>query len=576
MPDWVGKTVGKVQIEKYLARGGMAEVYFGIHTTLDIPVALKVLHSHIEDEPDLLARFQREAKVVAGLRHPNIIQIYDFDTSDGHPYIVMEFLKGPTLSTFLRKLHERNERLPHQHVSHLLNILTSALDYAHGQGVIHRDIKPGNIMFHSKGNSISLDQPITKDVEAVITDFGLVRIIDSTTQTMSGTISGTAAYMSPEQALGEQTDHRTDIYALGVVLYEMLAGRVPFEADTTMSVLYMHIHEPPPPIPGASPAVQAVIDRALAKDLNERYKTSQEMALDYQLAIDNNAAIKTIVESMPTKAPENQKSKMKPSWIRLALISFVALLVVATGVFLFRSSMNAAPITNETTEPNTTDSTSTADGSEVPALPSSEGMAEITAGSYDVGLNPSDDYHSGQISIALDNFWIDQYQTTYNEYQQFLAATGGSSPEVSGDGNHPVRGVTKDEAVNYCSWENKRLPTEAEWETAGRGSGLTPQLYPWGNDPTANGNTDNLPDQDTYEVGSLSFNVSPYGVYDMVGNIWEWVDEPYADIPAGYAILRGGRFGLPILDLAYRLPVTQDDERYIKFAGFRCAADQVR
>jgi serine/threonine-protein kinase len=251
MPEWLGKTIGNVRIDKYLARGGMAEVYLGTHLTLDRPVAIKVLHSYIEEEPELLVRFQREAKVVAGLRHPNIVQIYDFDAIDGHPYIVMEYLKGPPLATYLRGLHERNERIPPHQVARLLKALTASLDYAHEQGVIHRDIKPGNILLHGKADEIPLDKPLTNDVEAVLTDFGLVRIANTASQTISGMVSGTPAYMSPEQARGDPTDHRTDIYSLGIVLYEMLAGRVPFEADSTLSVIYKQINDPPP-IPGIS------------------------------------------------------------------------------------------------------------------------------------------------------------------------------------------------------------------------------------------------------------------------------------------------------------------------------------
>ena len=242
MPEWIGKTIGKVRIDKYLARGGMAEVYLGFHLSLERPVAVKVLHSYIEEDPGLIARFQREAKVVAGLRHPNIVQIFDFDAMEGHPYIVMEYLKGPTLSTYLRGLHDRDERIPPHQVARLLKMLTSALDYAHSQGMIHRDIKPGNIMLHSKTDEFPLDQPLTNDTEAVLTDFGLVRVEHAASQTASGMVSGTPSYMSPEQARGDRTDHRTDIYSLGVVLYEMLAGRVPFEADTSMSVLYMQIN----------------------------------------------------------------------------------------------------------------------------------------------------------------------------------------------------------------------------------------------------------------------------------------------------------------------------------------------
>ena len=156
MPEWIGKTIGRVRIDKYLARGGMAEVYLGSHLSLDRQVAVKVLHSYIEEDPGLLARFQREAKVVAALRHPNIVQIFDFDATEGHPYIVMEYLKGPTLSTYLRGLHDRGERIPTHQVARLLKALTAALDYAHEQGVIHRDIKPGNIMLHGKADEIAL------------------------------------------------------------------------------------------------------------------------------------------------------------------------------------------------------------------------------------------------------------------------------------------------------------------------------------------------------------------------------------------------------------------------------------
>ena len=594
MPDWLGKTVGKVRIEKYLARGGMAEVYLGTHLTLDRPVAVKVLHSYIEEDPDLLARFQREAKVVAGLRHPNIVQIYDFDAVDGHPYIVMEYLKGPALSTYLRGLHKRGGRIDHHQVARLLKALTASLDYAHEQGVIHRDIKPANILLHGKADEIPLDQPLTNDVEAVLSDFGLVRIANTASQTASGMVSGTPAYMSPEQARGDPIDHRTDIYSLGIVLYEMLAGRVPFEADSTLSVIYKQINDPPPPIPGISPAVQKVIDRALAKDPANRYPTSRNMAVDFFLAIGMTAEAETIVNSLPEKIktiqydqPESPskfaalpvKGKTigkKRTRIGIGVILILGVLAMAAGAFRLFSSPSAQ---FEPTAVPSLESDATPEElvpTESPNLPASDGMTAVPAGTYEVGVPNVDDYHNAPLSLLLNGYWIDQYQVTYDEYQQYLTAVGIRAPDILGEGKHPVRGVAWEQAVEYCSWVNKRLPTEAEWEAAGRGSGLNPQLYPWGNDPTIDGKALELPDQDTYEVGTLPFNKSPFDIYDMVGNIWEWVDDPYANIPAGTKILRGGRFGLPILDLAYRLPVTPDDERYVKFAGFRCAADQAK
>lgn len=591
MPEWIGKTIGKVRIDKYLAHGGMAEVYLGSHLTLERPVAIKVLHSYVEQDPDLLVRFQREAKVVAALRHPNIVQIFDFDTTDGHPYIVMEYLKGPTLSTYLRRLHERNERIPLHQVARLLKVLTAALDYAHGQGVIHRDIKPGNILLHGKADEIPLNQPLTSDVEAVLTDFGLVRIEHAASQTASGMISGTPAYMSPEQARGDKTDHRTDIYSLGVVLYEMLAGRVPFEADSTLSVIYMQINEPPPSIPGIPAAVQEVINRALVKNPNDRYQTSREMAVDFFLGIGMTAEAQTIYDAAPestklvkaaaeskrlVEASAKRKPVRSPMWIGVAIFSFICMLIVAFGGWGVLSTLPIFSKPTETLSAEIIPPTGNTSSTGAVVLPEGEGMVRIPSGAYQVGVNPEDAYHSGSQTISLNEFWIDQYQTTNRQYQQFMSETGAPAPVIwpAGD-NQPVRGVIWDQASAYCSWVNKRLPSEAEWEAAGRGPNPNPPLYPWGSDPTNGGQTFDLPDQDTYDVGSQPFNVSPSGLYDLVGNVWEWVSEPYVSVQDGYKILRGGRFGIP-QDLAYRLAVTANDDRYVKFAGFRCASGQVR
>jgi serine/threonine protein kinase len=636
MPEWIGKTIGKVRIDKYLAHGGMAEVYLGSHLALERPVAIKVLHSYVEQDPDLLARFQREAKVVAGLRHPNIVQIFDFDTTDGHPYIVMEYLKGPTLATYLRRLHERNERIPLHQVARLLKVLTAALDYAHTQGVIHRDIKPGNILLHGKADEIPLDKPLTNDVEAVLTDFGLVRIEHSASQTASGIISGTPSYMSPEQARGDKTDHRTDIYSLGVVLYEMLAGRVPFEADSTMSVIYMQINEKPPSIPGIPEAVQEVMDRALVKDPNERYQTSREMAIDFFLGIGMTAEAQTIHEAAPASfkfpktaskntmlektevpigtqsekvltesakfeqpvtqntkpeiavsesirsekamtadIPAKQKPARSPVMIGVAIFSVICLLA-AFGGWRVLSGLPIFSSPTETSNPEVNVTSESTSPSDPIVIPSAEGMIKIASGSYEVGTSTDDEYHSTIQNVSLNEFWIDQYQTTNIQYQQYLTETGVATPVIwPSTDNYPVRGVTWDQAAAYCTWANKRLPNEAEWEAAGRGPGSSPPLYPWGNDPTNDGQSLQLPDQDTYEVGTQSSNVTPSGLYDMVGNVWEWVGEPYGSVQEGYKILRGGRFGIP-QDLAYRLAVTPNDERYVKFAGFRCASDQVQ
>ena len=374
MPEWIGKTVGKVRIEKEIARGGMAEVYLGTHMTLDRLVAVKVMHNYVESDPDLQSRFEREAKVVAGLRHPNIVQIFDFDTADGHPFIVMEYLKGPSLASYLRDLHKRNLRLQPAQVAQLLIIIATALDYAHERGVVHRDIKPGNIILHIKKNDISIDQPITEQAEPVLTDFGLVRIAQAVTQTASGAVSGTPAYMSPEQAQGLKVDHRSDIYSLGVVLYEMVAGRVPFEADTSWTLIFKHINEPPPKIEGLQPAVQKVIERTLSKNPDARYQTARALAADYMDAIGMIAEASTLRMSLPpTPQPsiepasgigrtqgkaepvsQNADQAPAPAWTRIASIAGLAVLVLALAGFLFSRigpSRSPAEISTEAAQP---------------------------------------------------------------------------------------------------------------------------------------------------------------------------------------------------------------------------------
>jgi len=613
MPEWIGKTIGKVRIEKLLARGGMAEVYLGSHLNLERPVAIKLLHSYIEEDPSLLERFQREAKVVAGLRHSNIVQIFDFDTTDGHPYIVMEYLKGPTLASYLRNLHQRKKRIPSHQVARLLKGLTAALDYAHGQGVIHRDIKPGNIRLHNKTDDIPLDKPLTNDVEAVITDFGLVRIMNTASQTASGMVSGTPAYMSPEQARGDQTDHRTDIYSLGVVLYEMLAGRVPFEADSTLTVLHMQIHTTPPPIPGIPAEVQAVIDRALLKNPDDRYQTSREMAIDYYLSIGMNRQAETIREPYPVRAepieapappkpeptqkeelppmPEpTQKQELPPmiepmqkqerspmpepkparsrTWMGVGLFSLVCLSLLAFGGYRMFFSGPSSPQSTATVSPEIPTTSTSPVPSEAPVLPPPTNMMLVPADTYQVGRDAADNYHSATQSITLPEFWIDQYQVTNQEFQQYMVEW----PIPPGQEKFPVMDVKWEEADSYCKSLNKRLPSEAEWEAAGRGRGENPPLYPWGPDPAQARDLPNEP----YEVGSLAFNRSPFEVYDLIGNVYEWVGEPYyASVEAGKKLLRGVRASVPE-DLTFRVQVTPDDTNYTQYAGFRCAADRVR
>jgi serine/threonine protein kinase len=345
MADWAGKTLGKVLIHELIARGGMAEVYIGTHESFG-RVAVKVMRGLLERDSDQLARFHREAEVIEDLRHPNVVQMFDYAILDESPYLVMEYIPGPSLAMYLKRLHDNNQRLPIGIVAQILKSIASALDYAHMKGLVHRDIKPANVLLRSQTNPVELDKPLPADVEPILTDFGLVRLLDSTMLTTAGSVSGTPTYMSPEQARGEKVDKRTDIYSLGIMLYEMLAGTVPFQADTTFGMLMKHINEPPPPIKGISPDLQALLDRALAKNPALRYESAGDLADEF-MALFNGQTISPgtlhIAEMARQAAEASQQGKPQPEernsrrWLRIGL-EIAAILILAFIIYQFIDS----------------------------------------------------------------------------------------------------------------------------------------------------------------------------------------------------------------------------------------------
>ncbi|HLE22982.1 MAG TPA: serine/threonine-protein kinase, partial [Anaerolineales bacterium] len=324
---WVGRTVSKVKIQQLIGRGGMADVYIGLHTTLNVPRAVKILHGHLTDDPELQRRFLDEAKSVAALRHANIVQVYDFDLADGSPYIIMELLRGLPMSAYLKGLHTLGHSLTLETVARLLDRIASALEYAHSQGIVHRDVKPSNVILRQGSVPLNPAIPLPADSEPVLTDFGIARISGATTQTLTGTILGTPAYMSPEQVRGETVDARSDNYSLGIMLYEMLAGGLPFdpEVDTTASVLYKQANVPPPPLANTSPRVQAVVDRALRKEKDARFQKAGELAAYFRDSISEGVATLITPKDRRSSPPPSTPARARKSTIRPMLIGLAAL-----------------------------------------------------------------------------------------------------------------------------------------------------------------------------------------------------------------------------------------------------------
>lgn len=271
---WIGRQLGVYKILNLIGRGGMGEVYRAIHVELEREAAIKFLRSDQAGDPRLDERFKREARAIARLRHDHIVQLYDFDVYERGYYMVLEFVKGETLRERLQRLHNADARLPHTQVKLIIDQLTSALAHSHSRGVIHRDIKPANIMLDGDDN-------------AILADFGIAHVLAETGHTLTEAI-GTPAYMAPEQIRKGPIDHRADLYSLGVVLYEMLTGRLPFTGDNVGALLYQHQYEPvPDPMqfaPDLPRAVALVVQKALVKLPEFRYQSAIEFQQAFRQA----------------------------------------------------------------------------------------------------------------------------------------------------------------------------------------------------------------------------------------------------------------------------------------------------
>jgi serine/threonine-protein kinase len=306
----------------------MSTVYLAHDEVLDRPVAIKLLHREISDQPDQLERFRREARSAARLSHPNLVAVIDAGEDQGRPYIVFEYVEGETLKN---RIQSEGGLPVDEAIAYAIEI-GRGLTAAHGRRLVHRDVKPQNVL-------------IDLDGRAKVTDFGIARSLESEGLTATGRVLGTTDYVSPEQAMGEDVDERSDVYSLGVVLYEALTGDVPFHAETQVGVAMKHVNDPMPDVqsrrPKISAAMAAVVERATAKDPRDRYRTVAEMVRDLEATLEVEAArgggttgeATSVLESVPRSRRRLAGSRrISGAGVAMGLIGIA--LIAATLLFV--------------------------------------------------------------------------------------------------------------------------------------------------------------------------------------------------------------------------------------------------
>ncbi|MEW5986993.1 MAG: serine/threonine-protein kinase, partial [Chloroflexota bacterium] len=290
MEDLTGKQLGPYQVVAPLGEGGMAAVYKAYQPNMGRYVALKILPRHYASDPQFVARFTQEARVIANLEHPHILPVHDFGESEGYTYLAMRLVEGGSLARLLQ-----GAPLALTQVRQIVSQVGDALDYAHTQGVIHRDVKPSNILIDQRGNCL-------------LSDFGIAKMLAGSSHlTQTGAMLGTPAYMSPEQGMGQSLDGRSDLYSLGIILYQMVTGRIPYQAETPLAVAIKHVNDPLPPVhrfnPAVPVAVEQVILKTLAKNPADRFSSAGEMVRALQLAVDSALAAGLPPTTPPTPPP---------------------------------------------------------------------------------------------------------------------------------------------------------------------------------------------------------------------------------------------------------------------------------
>ncbi|MCI0663980.1 MAG: SUMF1/EgtB/PvdO family nonheme iron enzyme [Acidobacteria bacterium] len=586
---------GRYRLDGLIGTGGMGDVYRANHIHLDTEFAVKLLKPELVANQTAIKRFRLEAKAAGRIHHPNAIKVTDFGvTPERIVYLVMEIVDGQSV----RDLIHHEGAIGYVRTINIVRQVCSAVEAAHRSGVIHRDLKPDNILI----------EKVTQYERVKVGDFGIAKLKETNPDallTLAGTLIGTPQYMSPEQCQGKPLDPSSDIYSIGIILYEMLTGVVPFDGDSAIQVVVKQLHDAPQPIHELSPNVPAplaqIVMRALEKEPRNRPTSAAELndELKRVLEISGEAEAASFTDQLATqrKTPtpslripvinggvtgEETKPKSfgddqphaydretalitpsdpalfervtKPNdrvttpqeplpdeekpgrrWM-LLVTPAVVLFIALAGYFIYRIFVaDKIPPTKQPPPP--------------------VGMVYIPGGKFMMGRNDGEADEAPAHEVEVKPFFLDQHELTNREYKIFIDDTNRKVPihwKFNGsyppdEATHPVVWVTWEDATAYARWANKRLPTEEEWEYAARG-GDKGFIYPWGNE-WVEGNANVNRENPTKPSAIMTFekDISPFGVNDMSGNVSEWVQNYYTERYGGtpnhrWRVIRGGNF----------------------------------
>jgi serine/threonine-protein kinase len=534
--------IGKYELLEFLG-GGMSHVYRARDTAIGRQVAIKILTPEACQDPEAKARFLQEARMAGNIEHENIIRIHDYGEEQGRPFIVMEFLVGEDLRHAIRDNHAGD-------MANRLRIaldVARALEYIHSRKIIHRDIKPDNVHIDASG-------------KVKLMDFGIAKA-EGLHLTRTGFAVGTPYYMSPEQVRGEPATESMDIYAFGILLFELLTGRKPVEGDTLERLFYAILNEPLKPEPmveaGVPAAIVDLVLRCTAKKPEGRPRSFTE-----------------VIAELAPPPPSSVSPVVRRPVALIAAVIAVVLLVAAAVVYL---------VTRGSTKPLAPIAATAPVKRELPAVLEIETgqMVLVSAGPFLSGA----DRHSE----TLPAFYIDRTEVPNSAYARFCQSKGRPLPPgfAADHPDYPVVGITFVDAQEFARWAGKRLPTALEWEKAARGA--DGRSYPWGNeaDPSRANGADTKP-AGPMPVTAFAASESPYRTLNMTGNVWEFADDlktPSAQAVRSFAAIlkppptatepwytiRGGSYKRPLTDgVVYEW--TSIPARFsAPDIGFRCA-----